>query len=213
MSTVNVTLAPVNSHVIRAFPRPMTHRVSKGYFIVKKNHHGRDGVIKDWRVKEGGEGEERVALSLSLSGLLASTYILYLKSIYTREKTSQIHALNLKDACDDFCAELHGAGDALAARIRALGHFAPGTVHDFVLSPAVKDEHGDPLSVVQMVDNLMVAHENCFKQAQKILLAAYKTGDKQTAELMMWRMTTHNRAVGLLRNFFSLERFPINLAR
>src|SRR5690606_3327877 len=94
---------------------------------------------------------------------------------------------------------LHMAGDELAERIRALGHFTPGTVQEFLDSSSIQDDKSLPRTADDMVRNLLKANEHCSNEAREVLEAAQDSGDEVTHDMMVERMTYHDKAAWMLR--------------
>src|SRR5690606_9628646 len=96
--------------------------------------------------------------------------------------------------------DLHAAGDELAERIRALGHFCPGTYKEFGQLSVIKEDDTLPMSSDDMVSNLLHDHEACSNEARKVLKIAEKAEDEVTVDMMVSRMATHDQAAWMLRS-------------
>lgn len=142
---------------------------------------------------------QRTEVCEQLSGLLASTYLLYLKTLYYHWNVTGPHFVGLHGLFERQYEELHKAGDELAERIRALGHFTPGTVQEFLLLSSVEDDTKLPATHEIMVENLLLANEQCSREARQILEAAKSGEDEVTADMMIARMKHHDKAAWMLR--------------
>src|SRR6185503_5370296 len=81
----------------------------------------------------------RETISKSLSQVLADTYMLYLKThAYHWNVTGPMFA-SLHLLFEKQYTELHDATDLIAERIRALGHFAPGSYATYSKLASIKE--------------------------------------------------------------------------
>src|SRR6185436_9098885 len=151
------------------------------------------------RVDIGVENRGRTDVTKKLSGLLASTYLLYLKTLYYHWNVTGSNFVGLHQLFEKQYEELQKAGDELAERIRALGHFTPGTVNEFLAMSSVKDDSELPPTAERMVQNLLRANEHCSKEARQVLELAEKAEDEATVDMMIHRMTHHDKAAWTLR--------------
>ena len=148
----------------------------------------------------GVEADARAEVTRKLSALLASTYMLYLKTLYYHWNVTGPNFPGLHQMFEQQYQELHVAGDLVAERIRALGHFTPGTVREFSALSSVKDDADLPKGANSMIRNLMQDNELCSKEARSVLEAAEKLGDEVTVDMMIARMTYHDKAAWMLRD-------------
>lgn len=148
----------------------------------------------------GVNDNKRLEVSKKLSGLLASTYLLYLKTLYYHWNVTGANFVGLHGLFENQYNELHLAGDALAERIRALGHFTPGTVREFLQLSTVKDDEKLPATSKDMVANLLAANEHCSNQAREVLAVAEDANDEVTMDMMVDRMTFHDKTAWMLRS-------------
>ncbi|HVY12302.1 MAG TPA: DNA starvation/stationary phase protection protein [Alphaproteobacteria bacterium] len=154
-----------------------------------------DELHADIGVRDRGRAE----VSKKLSALLASTYLLYLKTLYYHWNVTGPQFVGLHALFEKQYEDLHVAGDELAERIRALGHFTPGTVQEFLSLSSIKDDSELPQPAEAMVRNLLRANEECSKEARHVLELAEKREDQVTADMMIQRMTSHDKAAWMLR--------------
>lgn len=86
---------------------------------------------------------DRKAICDGLAKVLADTYMLYQKTHayhwnVTGPMFSSLHGLFMTQY-----TELHDAADLIAERIRALGHYAPGSYGKYAKLTAIKDTDDD----------------------------------------------------------------------
>ncbi|WP_020400637.1 Dps family protein [Kordiimonas gwangyangensis] len=155
--------------------------------------------VKDGQPTDGSIGEEsRAKVAEALSGMLASTYSLYVKSLFYHWNVTGPHFHGLHQLFEEHYQDLHEAGDDIAERIRAIGHFTPGTLKAFGKLSKVEDDDELPNSAEDMLRNLKTAHGVCASEARKVLNVAEEVGDEVTADLMVERMRFHDEASWML---------------
>lgn len=150
-------------------------------------------------VEIGLETASRQSISKSLSKLLASTYCLYIKTLYYHWNVKGQHFATLHELFETQYQDLHSAGDELAERIRALGHFVPGTMKEFLELSVIQEDKTMPEAAEKMVENLLKDNETLSKEARKILKEAETAEDEITVDMMVGRMTYHDKTAWMLR--------------
>jgi starvation-inducible DNA-binding protein len=95
--------------------------------------------------------------------------------------------------------ELAIAVDAIAERIRSLGHPAPGSYSAFSRLTSVPETDGVP-KATEMVVLLVQAHETVVRTARKLQALASETGDESTADLATQRLQVHEKTAWMLRS-------------
>lgn len=143
---------------------------------------------------------DRKAIAEGLSKVLADTYMLYQKTHayhwnVTGPMFSSLHALFMTQY-----VELHDAADLIAERIRALGHFAPGSYGTYVKLTAIKDDGEEVPAALDMVRNLVEGNETLARTARAAFKAADKAGDQPTMDLLTQRMEASEKAAWMLRS-------------
>lgn len=147
----------------------------------------------------GVTSEHRAEVAKLLSGMLASTYTIYMKTLYYHWNVTGPLFHSLHETFEVQYQELHEAGDAIAERIRALGHKTPGTHKQFAELSNVKEDEELPGSAVQMVKNLLADNEACSQHAREVLKLAEEHLDEVSADMMVGRMAVHDEAAWMLR--------------
>jgi starvation-inducible DNA-binding protein len=142
---------------------------------------------------------DRKAIADGLSKVLADTYMLYQKTHayhwnVTGPMFSSLHALFMTQY-----TELHDAADLIAERIRALGHYAPGSYAKYAKLTAIKDGDDAP-PALDMVKALVEGHETLARTARGAFKAAEKGGDQPTMDLLTQRMEASEKAAWMLRS-------------
>lgn len=141
----------------------------------------------------------RAEVAHALSGFLASTYALYQKSLFYHWNVTGPDFSGLHQLFETHYEALHAAGDVVAERIRALGHYAPGTLREFAALSSVEEDAQLPPSGQDMLARLIDSHEVCSGEARAVLEVARRAEDDVTIDLMIGRMAFHDKAAWMLR--------------
>jgi starvation-inducible DNA-binding protein len=143
--------------------------------------------------------KDRERIAAGLSRLLADTYGLYLKShaFHWNVEGPMFNTLHLMFM--EQYTELWNALDAIAERIRSLGHPAPGTGSAFAKLSSVEETEGVP-EAMEMVRLLVKGHEAVARTAREVFAAADKGGDESTADLLTQRLQVHEKTAWMLRS-------------
>lgn len=143
--------------------------------------------------------EDRKAIADGLARVLADTSVLYQKTHayhwnVTGPMFSSLHALFQTQY-----TELHEAVDLIAERIRALGHFAPGSYAKYSALTSIADSD-DALPALDMVRALVEGNEAVTRTARTAFGPAEKAADQPTMDLLTQRMQASEKAAWMLRS-------------
>jgi starvation-inducible DNA-binding protein len=143
---------------------------------------------------------ERDAMAQQLSVLLASNYLLYIKTqnFHWNVKGPFFQTLHLMFEAQ--YNELALANDLIAERIRALGILAPGNYAKFAELSFVTDSPED-LRANEMVQTLLADHETMIQRIRTTLAYAADIGDDATGDLLAPRINAHEKTAWMLRTF------------
>ena len=146
--------------------------------------------------------KDRKAIAEGLSHLLADTYTLYLKThnFHWNVEGPMFNTLHLM--FETQYNELALAVDAIAERIRALGHPAPGSYAAYVKLSSIKEETGTP-KAEDMIRQLVDGQEAVARTARAVFPSAEKAGDEPTADLLTQRLQIHEKTAWMLRSLLS----------
>ena len=147
----------------------------------------------------GISGKDRLAISGGLSRLLADTYVLYLKThnFHWNVEGPMFQTLHLMFMTQ--YTETWNAIDPIAERIRALGHYAPGSYQQYVKLASVKESAGVP-KAEKMVRELIEGQEAVARTARSVLPLAEKANDQPTLDLLTQRLDIHEKNAWMLRS-------------
>ena len=150
-------------------------------------------------IDTGISAKDRTAIAGGLSRLLADTYLLYLKTHNFHWNVEGPMFQTLHTMFMDQYTESWNAIDPIAERIRALGHYAPGTYRQYIKLATVKETDGVP-KAEQMVRDLISGQETVARTARSVLPLADKANDQPTLDLLTQRLDIHEKNAWMLRS-------------
>lgn len=135
----------------------------------------------------------------SLSRVLADSYTLYIKTHGHHWNVEGPNFPALHAMFEDQYTELADAVDQIAERIRALGAKAPAGYAAFAALTEIP-ESGTDIDADGMVADLLQGHEAVAESSKAALEAAEKAGDEVSVDIMVQRMTVHDKTAWMLRS-------------
>jgi starvation-inducible DNA-binding protein len=150
-------------------------------------------------VDTGIDEAARKELAEGLSGLLADTYVVYLKTHGYHWNVTGPRFGSLHLMFEQQYVELQAAVDVIAERVRALGSFAPGSFAELARLATVPDEEGVPTDD-EMLARLADANHAIARSARTLARRADEAGDVATADLATARIEVHEKAAWMLRS-------------
>jgi starvation-inducible DNA-binding protein len=147
----------------------------------------------------GISAKDRTRLAEGLSRLLADTYVLYLKTHNFHWNVEGPMFQTLHIMFMEQYTEAWNAIDPIAERIRALGHYAPGTYKQYVKLASVKETEGVP-KAGQMIRQLIEGQETVARTARSVLPVADDANDQPTLDLLTQRLDIHEKNAWMLRS-------------
>ena len=147
----------------------------------------------------GISAKHRAAIAKGLSRLLADTYMLYLKThgFHWNVEGPMFQTLHLMFMGQ--YTETWNAIDPIAERIRALGHYAPGTYKQYIELATVKETDGVP-KAEKMIAELINGQETVARTARSVLPLADAANDQPTLDLLTQRLDIHEKNAWMLRS-------------
>lgn len=145
--------------------------------------------------------EDRQKAAESVARVLASSYLLYLKTQAYHWNVTGAEFYNLHLLFETQYKELRKAIDMMAERLRALGVFAPGTFREFLSLSCVEEDKKIPRDWQGMVRSLLKGHESLAKDCRKQILSLQKTKDEGSIDLLIERLKLHEKTGWMLRSF------------
>ena len=142
---------------------------------------------------------DRKEVAHGLSKLLADTYTLYLKThkFHWNVEGPMFQTLHLMFMGQ--YTEMWNALDVIAERIRALGHYAPGSYTEFIKLSSIKESIAVP-KANKMIEEALQGHESVIKTTRSIFEAAEKAKDQTTMDVLTQRLDIHEKTAWMLRS-------------
>jgi len=134
-----------------------------------------------------------------LTRLLADSYATYTKTLHYHWNVRGPHFYSLHGLFEEQYLELQGAIDLIAEHIRQLGADTPPFGDDMDSRSAVRADIGVP-TAMDMVRELIDAHEVVSRTARDVVTMAEQQGDVATADLATERIRAHQKALWMLRS-------------
>lgn len=140
------------------------------------------------------------ALTTSLNQVLADSYALMALTHLAHWNVEGPGFFALHTAFQTQYEELFTAVDEIAERIRALNAYALGGLGKFAATSQMK-EFAAPLSQENYVKRLLAANEQLLADAAKARDLAGQANDAESQDLMISRITLHQKTVWMLKSF------------
>jgi starvation-inducible DNA-binding protein len=134
-----------------------------------------------------------------LTKLLADTFVLYFKTHSFHWNVEGPHFKSLHDLFMEQYNELWMATDEIAERIRAIGSYAPNSWQEMVKGASLQ-ETGQTPDATAMVAMLANDNSNLAENMKPFLKVVQGEGDEVTADLIIQRMTVHEKAAWMLNS-------------
>ena len=150
-------------------------------------------------IDTGISAKDRAAIAGGLSRLLADTYVLYLKTHGFHWNVEGPMFQTLHQMFMAQYTETWNAIDPIAERIRALGHYAPGSYAQHVKIATIKEAVGVP-KAEKMIAELIAGQEAVARTARSVLPLADEANDQPTLDLLTQRLDIHEKNAWMLRS-------------
>jgi starvation-inducible DNA-binding protein len=144
--------------------------------------------------------DDRARIVESLSTVLADAYMLYLKTHNFHWNVTGPMFSTLHVMFEEQYTEQWNALDDIAERIRALGHYAPGTYKRYAELSSITEEPDVP-SAKEMIRQLVEGQETLIRSARAAVKIADEIDDYPTADMLSTRMEVHEKNAWMLRAF------------
>jgi len=138
-------------------------------------------------------------VSLLLNTLLADEYVLYTKTRNYHWNVQGMHFRSLHLFFEDQYNELADMIDSIAERTRTLGHFALGTMKDFLEITRLleSNEVGDEKT---MLKSLLYDHETIIRELRNDQGKAAEMHDPGTSDFLTAIMEKHETMAWMIRS-------------
>lgn len=147
----------------------------------------------------GISAKDREAVAAELSKMLADSYTLYMMTHNFHWNVegpmfNTLHAMFMTQYTEQW-----NALDDIAERIRALGHYAPGTYAEYAKLSSIKEPKAVP-EATEMIRLLVQGNEAVAKTARAALNQADQSNDQPSADLLTQRLDIHEKNAWMLRS-------------
>lgn len=156
--------------------------------------------IRDQPINIGISADDRRAVAEGLSRLLADNYTLYLTTHNFHWNVTGPMFTSLHTLFETQYTELWNAADLIAERIRALGHFAPGSYTQFSQLSSLDDVPAQPPAALEMVRILVNGHETVARHVRDLIEVADDADDESSIDLLTQRLSVHEQTAWMLRS-------------
>ena len=146
--------------------------------------------------------EDRARIVDGLKKVLADTYTLYLKTHNYHWNVTGPMFDTLHRMFMDQYNELWTAVDEIDERIRALGHYAPGSYAEFGALTSIKEDKDVP-AAKDMLGNLVEAQETTIRTLRDAFPAAEEGNDEATVDMLTQRLHVHEKTAWMLRSLLA----------
>lgn len=163
-----------------------------------KNFAPASGLPIDIGISEN----DRASVVTELSKALADSYTLYMMTHNFHWNVTGPMFSTLHDLFMAQYTEIWQALDEIAERIRALGHYAPGTYAQFAKLSSIAEPTEVP-SAEDMIKLLVAGNEAVAKTARKAFSVADSVNDQPTADLLTQRLDIHEKNAWMLRSLLA----------
>ncbi len=142
---------------------------------------------------------DRAAVVNELSKVLADSYTVYLMTHNFHWNVTGPMFKTLHELFMTQYTELWQALDDIAERIRALGHYAPGTYAEFQKLSSISQPTSVP-NATTMIELLVKGNEALARTARAAFNRADSADDQPTADLLTQRLDVHEKNAWMLRS-------------
>jgi len=153
---------------------------------------------KETSVDTGIDAKGTEAVADVLATALADSFSLYLKTLGVHWNIVGPSFFGLHKLTEAQYEDLAGAVDALAERIRALGHLAPAAFGDYA-DRSVVESKTTISTAADMIAALIKDNEAVARRMRKAVAVADDADDVFTADMLTARIGKHEENVWMLR--------------
>ncbi len=145
-------------------------------------------------------------VTLALHDVLTSTYGLFLSTHNYHWNVEGSNFMPLHKLFEEQYTELFAAVDEIAERIRALGDYALPfegeeilDISKMISNPLNKEPKSDDRAS-RMIHNLIMMNKTVVEECQKAKKISQEQGDYETENLIVTRITIHQKALWMLNS-------------
>lgn len=143
------------------------------------------------------EVTRRVAQALNI--VLADEYVFLTKLLKYHWNIAGPHFFTLHKLLDVQYREVFDIIDEVAERVRSLGHFSLGTLHEFSSTARIKEQPGHIPVADQMLADLVRDHETIIATLRSDIPWIEENGDFGTMDFLTKIMEQHEKMAWFIR--------------
>ena len=153
---------------------------------------------KDFEPHTGIEKPQMDAISQVLREVLADSFTLYLKTLGVHWNVVGPSFFGLHKLTEEQYLDMGAAVDAIAERIRTLGHLAPASFGDYEKLSCIQSK--DTIATTQaMIEALVKDNEAVARRLRDAISQADEGDDVVTADMLTARLGQHEKNVWMLK--------------
>jgi starvation-inducible DNA-binding protein len=142
--------------------------------------------------------DDALSVAKALTNCLATTYVLAIETLGCHWNVTGKQFVSLHALFEEHYKELLEASDVIAERVRALGFPCPSSLSTFSELSAIKQEKTTQRNAKSMCEMLLKHHRSASLEAKRVLQVAESASDDVTVDMMVARMTAHDKAAWML---------------
>jgi len=157
--------------------------------------------VKTLKADIGISEADRQAVATILNRILANEYVLYTKTRKFHWNVEGIHFHDLHLFFESQYKELAEMMDEVAERVRKIGHYALGTLQQFLKETDLLEHIDDGSSSTLMIEVLLDDHQTIIKEIRKVIDSVQgEYNDAGTADFLTGLMEQHEGMAWMLRS-------------
>lgn len=167
--------------------------------IGKNENQQKDNENAD-NLNTGISASDSAGVAEALNKVLADEFVLYTKTLnfHWNIEGRDFHALHL--FLDDQYHQLQIIIDSVAERIRKVGHFATGSMQEFLDAASLKEHSGNASVSEQMIAELAADHDAIIRNTRKLVDEFdQKYDDAGSSDFITGIMKEHEKMAWMLR--------------
>ena len=143
-----------------------------------------------------------------LNLLLADEYVLYTKTRTAHWNVDGSNYFELHVFLENQYNAINDMIDDIAEQIRSLGHYALGSLKDFLSIAKVSDDNQNYGNSMHVFETLLHDHETIIRIIQhEVYPISHKYKDRVTSDFVSRIMEQHEKMIRLIRSFLSEPDF------
>ncbi len=141
-------------------------------------------------------------IAAGLNQLVADNYGLMAQLHLAHWNVEGSDFFQLHEAFQSQYEEVFGAIDDIAERVRALDCYSAGGLKNFAKMSRVEEAASEsPMDSKEWVASIIAAHEVVMEGALELRKLASESGDAETEDLLIGRISSHQKTVWFLKSF------------